>query len=179
MVAVDSPYLSFQKAHPKNAETRRRVSRPGGALREPRFEQESLPTVSNLCSWNGYLLIYRLGSSSLRSPLAFALRNSAAISSTSCSHGRSALSLPQACTAPSKTVFCQLRSGAPSNPSLFQRYPCSHYGRLRVVQPSGALPSSGSCAPRPEHLKYIAQSASVQALPAVSPGAPTRSTFTP
>src|SRR5262249_38172044 len=36
---------------------------------------------------------------------------------------------------------------------------------------SGALPSSGSCAPRPEHHKYIAQAASVQALPALQPGA--------
>lgn len=35
--------------------------------------------------------------------------------------------------------MCQLRSGAPSNPSIFQRYPCSHYGRPRVVQPFGGI----------------------------------------
>lgn len=86
-----------------------------------------------------YLLIYRLGSSSLRSPLAFALRNSATLSPTSYSHGRPALSLLRVCTALSETVLCQLRSGAPSNPSVFQRYPCSHYGRLRVVQPFRGL----------------------------------------
>lgn len=84
-----------------------------------------------------YLLIFRLGSS-LRLPLALALRNSAALTSDLVFHGRPALS-PGPLAPSDQTVLCQLRSGAPSNPSIFQRYPCSHCGRLRVVQPFRGL----------------------------------------
>ena len=118
-----------------------------------------------------YLLIYRLGSSSLRSPLALALRNSAALNSTS--YSTVVLLIPAAgLHGPDQTVRCQLRSGAPSNPSIFQRYPCSHYGRLRVVQPSrGLAPPSAHALRARNSFEYIAQSTSMQALPTLSPGA--------
>jgi len=116
-----------------------------------------------------YFLIYRLGSS-LRPPRVRAeeLRRT---HFDLVFHGRPALSL-RACMAPDQTVLCQLRPGAPSNPSIFQRYPCSHYGRLRVVQPSGHLPSKTAhalCARN--SFEYIAQTTSVQALPGLRPGA--------
>ena len=98
-----------------------------------------------------YFLIYRLGSS-LRPPRVRAeeLRRT---HFDLVFHGRPALSL-RACMAPDQTVLCQLRPGAPSNPSIFQRYPCSHYGRLRVVQPFRAPAlQNGSCALRPEQLR--------------------------
>jgi hypothetical protein len=104
---------------------------PGGASREPRSEQESLPTISNLGSWNGLLAHLPAG---FISATASSVRAEELRRTYFDLNGRPALSL-RACAAPSKTVLCRLRSGAPSNPSIFQRYPCSHYGRPRVVQP--------------------------------------------
>src|SRR6201996_8831030 len=116
-----------------------------------------------------YFLIYRLGSS-LRPPRVRAeeLRRT---HFDLVFHGRPALSL-RACMAPDQTVLCQLRPGAPSNPSIFQRYPCSHYGRLRVVQPfrAPALQTAHALCAR-NSFEYIAQTTSVQALPGLRPGA--------
>ena len=154
--------LYFQKASPKVSETRPHISRLGDAWREPRSEQESLPTISNLGSWNGLLahLLAGFVSATASRVRAEKLRR---IHFDLKFNGRPALSL-RACTALSQTVLCQLRPGALSNPSIFQRCPCSHYGGPRVVQPLGASPSSGSCARHPEHHKYIAQTTSVQGL---------------
>jgi hypothetical protein len=81
-----------------------------------------------------YLLIYRLGSSVRRS-VAFALKNSAAFTST----WYSTVVLHYPCSGPVRPrarQFCASSVPAPlSNPSIFQRYPCSHCGRLGVVQP--------------------------------------------
>ncbi len=63
-----------------------------------------------------YLLTYRLGSS-LRPSLAFALRNSAAL--TRPRIPRSSCIIPAGLNGPDQTVLCQLRSGTPSNPSIF------------------------------------------------------------
>src|SRR5580704_2792676 len=131
MVAIDSPYCVLPNSFPKASETRPRLSRFGGASREPRSEQESLPTISNLGSWNGLLAHLPAG---FISATASSVRAEELRRTYFALNGRPALSL-RACTAPSKTVLCRLRSGAPSNPSIFQRYPCSHYGRPRVVQP--------------------------------------------
>lgn len=180
MVAVDSPYLSFQKAHPKDAETRPRISRLGGALREPRSEQESLPTISNLCSWNG--LLTHLPAGFIISAIASRVR------AEELRHTLSDLVFPRSsCIIPAAGLHGPERDG--SLPAPFRRtvkpfgFPEISLFPLRAPASraafQGALPSSGSCAPRPEHLKYIAQAASVQALPALSPGAPTHPTFTP
>jgi hypothetical protein len=72
------------------------------------------------------LLIYRLGSS-LRPPLALALRNSAALTSTSVLRS-SCLSL-RACATRTRRFYASSVPAQPSNASIFQRYPCSHYGR--------------------------------------------------
>lgn len=107
-------------------------------LGAPRSEQESLPTISNLGSWNGLLTHLPAGFISATASCARA-EELAALTSTS--YSTVVLHYPCCGSArPSdKTVLCQLRSGAPSNPSIFQRYPCSHYGRLRVVQPFRGL----------------------------------------
>jgi hypothetical protein len=156
MVAVDSPYSVLPKGFPKVFGDVSPSLALDRASREPRSEQESLPTISNLGSWNGLLTRLPAGFISATAS-AFALRNSAALTSDLVFKGRPALSL-RACPAPDQTVLGQLRSGAPSNPSIFQRYPCSHYGRLRVVQPFRGIALIGSCAPRPEQLQVYRSS---------------------
>src|SRR6185437_280053 len=84
--------LSFQKASPKSSETRPRVSRFGRASREPRFEQESLPTISDLGSWHGLPAHLPAGFISPNAS-ASALTTSAPLTFDLVSNGRPALSL--------------------------------------------------------------------------------------
>ena len=104
-----------------------------------------------------YLLIYRLGSSSATAS-ALALRNSAALTSTS--YSTVVLHYPsRACDGPRPDG---------SVPATFRRdRPTLRFSRDILVPTtgvcescslSGALPSSGSCAPRPEQLQVYRSS---------------------
>jgi len=143
--------LCFQKAFPKASETCPRNSRFRLALREPRSEQESLPTISNLGSWNGLLTHLPAGFISATAS-AFALRNSAALTFDLVLNGRPAYPWGPAWSLTRR--FCA--SSVPAHrPTLrFSRdilVPTT--GVCESCSLSGASPSIGSCALRPEQLQ--------------------------
>lgn len=112
-----------------------------------------------------YLLIYRLGSS-LRPPLALALRTPP--HSLRPHIQRSPCIIPAACTASSKTVLCQLRFGATVQPFDFPEislFPLRASASRAAFQ--GHRPPAAHALRARNSLKYIAQTTSVQGLPAL------------
>lgn len=169
MVAVDSPYSVLPKGCP-GSETRPHLSRFGVASREPWSEQESLPTISNLGSWNGLLAHLPAGFISATASRARAeeLRRT---------HFRPCLPR-SSCIIPGAS-----RALGPdgSVPAPFRRtvqpfdFPEISLFPLRASASRAAF--QGLCPPAAHALrarnsfKYIAQPNSVQALPALTPGA--------
>lgn len=152
MVAVGSPYSVLPKGFSKGFGDAAPFLAPGLYL--ARAAVRTGESSDDLKSWlleRLYLLIYRLGSS-LRPPSASALRNSAALTSTS--NSTVVLHYPCGPAQPRARRLCA--SSVPAHrPTLrFSRdilVPTT--GVRESCSLSGALPSSGSCAPRPEQLQ--------------------------
>ena len=122
-----------------------------------------------LALWNGFLLIYRLGSS-LRPPLALALRNSAALTSTLSS--TVALLIPAGLHGPrpdGSVPASSRRTAQPFDFSEISLFPLRASASRAAFQGIALQTAHALCARN--SFKYIAQTTSVQAFPALPPGA--------
>jgi len=170
MVAVDSPYSVLPKSTSKGFGDASPSLALCVASREPLSEQESLPTISNLGSWNGLLA---------HLPAGFISATASRARSEELRRTHFRPRLPRSsCIIPGAS-----RALGPdgSVPAPFRRtvqpfdFPEISLFPLRASASRAAF--QGPCPPAAHALrarnsfKYIAQATSVQALPALSPGA--------
>ena len=118
-----------------------------------------------------YLLISRLGSSSLRPPLALALRNSAALTSTSFSTVVLLYPCGPAWPRPDGSVPAPFRRTVqPFDFPEISLFPLRASASRAAFQ--GTCPPAAHALRARNSFKYIARATSVQALPTLQPGAP-------
>lgn len=158
MVGVDSPYSRTSRSRQR----RDRAARARCSGARPCSEQESLPTVSSLGSWNGFLATCERRSSKW-SDVTLALGTPP---------NYATFQLVVVLTRSDRTPVPgagQIFAGYPTGTTVrlldFPEISSSHSGRPRVVQPSRRDSiAAGSCALRPEHLEYIATACFAQAI---------------